>query len=93
MQYTLALTEEAAKDLELIYEEGFIKWGEEQADKYYDALIEHFDLLCANPFLYQAVDEIREGYRRSICGKHSIYYRINDTKIEMMAIVKYQNRP
>ena len=75
-----------------IYREGFIKWGEAQADCYYEALLDHFDALCDNPYLYRAVDEIRKGYRRSVCGKHSVYYRIVDSTVEIMGLVKYQNR-
>jgi len=91
--YKLVITTEADRDLENLYLEGFTKWGETQADEYYKAVIEHFDVLCENPYLYRAVNEIREGYRRSICGKHSVYYRIVGKSVEIMALVKYQNRP
>ena len=39
--------------------------------------LNHFEQLAENPWLYQAVDDIREGYRRSVCGVDSIYYRID----------------
>lgn len=91
--YTLVISEEADQDLELLYQEGIGKWGMAQADRYYDALLEHFDALCENPYLYRAVDEIREGYRRSVCGKHSVFYKVTGQKVEIMALVKYQNRP
>lgn len=62
-----------------------------QADLYYDELLDHFDVLCENPKLFRAVDELREGYRRSVCNKHSIYYRINDDAVEIMAVLKRQD--
>lgn len=71
--YRLVLTIEAEQDLESIYRDGFERWGEAQADQYYDAILSHFEVLCENPYLFRAVDEIRCGYRRSVCGKHSIY--------------------
>ncbi len=92
-KYRLIISAEADHDLGSLYEEGYRKWGEEQADEYYDALLTHFDVLCDNPYLFRAVEEIRKGYRRSVCGKHSIFYRIVNDTIEIMALVKYENRP
>jgi toxin ParE1/3/4 len=89
--YKLKITIFADQDLNDVYLEGFEAWGIEQADKYFDDLISHFDRLCENPFLFRAVDEIREGYRRSVCGKHSIYYRINGDMVEIMGVLKRQD--
>ncbi|CAA6813171.1 MAG: Unknown protein [uncultured Thiotrichaceae bacterium] len=74
-KYLLTLSQEADYDLDRLYTDGFIRWGEVQADTYYEGLLSHFDDLCINPYLYRAVDEIREGYRRSVYGKHAIFYR------------------
>ena len=41
--------------------------------------------------LYQAVDDIREGYRRSVCGTDSIYYRIEENTVEIMCILGQQD--
>ena len=91
-KYILVITSEADRDLSNLYEEGFLKWGEKQADQYYDAILTHFDVLCENPYLFRAVDEIRPGYRRSVCGKHSIFYRVEGNTVEIAALVKYENR-
>ncbi|WP_299079356.1 type II toxin-antitoxin system RelE/ParE family toxin [uncultured Paraglaciecola sp.] len=90
--YFLKLSLTAQNDLSAIYEEGFLNWGEIQADFYYDGIINHFNTLCENPYLYQNVDEIRQGYRRSVCGKHSVYYRVINDTVEIMGLVKRQNR-
>jgi toxin ParE1/3/4 len=90
--YKLILSVEAEQDLEAIYINGYQKWGEEQADQYYDALLAHFDVLCENPYLFRAVDEIRIGYRRSVCGKHSVFYRISEDTVEIMGLVRSENR-
>jgi toxin ParE1/3/4 len=89
--YKLKLSEVADRDLSALYEYGFVQWGEERADLYYDALTDHFRQLCDNPFLYAAADEIRPGYRRSICGVHSIYYRVADDTVEVMAVIGRQD--
>ena len=67
------ISEDAAIDLARIWREGCLRWGETQADKYYWALMERFELIAAQPLLFQAVDHIRPGYRRSVCGVDSIY--------------------
>ncbi len=92
-KYRLVISAEADQDLDRLYTDGFSRWGEAQADNYYDALLDHFEALTENPFLFRAVDEIRKGYRRSVCGKHAVYYRIVDDAVEIMALVKHENRP
>jgi toxin ParE1/3/4 len=37
------------------------------------------------------VDYIKEGYRRCPCGSDTIYYRIYDNMVEIMAIVGMQD--
>jgi toxin ParE1/3/4 len=37
------------------------------------------------------VDYIKAGYRRCPCGSDTIYYRINDNIVEIMAIVGMQD--
>ena len=90
-EYRLKVSALAEQDLRDVYAEGFETWGEQQADRYYDDLIAHFGKLCENPYLYMAVDDIRAGYRRSVCGKHAVYYRIQDDSVEIMAVLKRQN--
>lgn len=89
--YKLRVSKYADQDLNNLYLEGFEEWGVEQADRYYNALLRHFDLLCESPLQYMAVDDIRAGYRRSVCGKHSIYYRIDGNEVIIMGIIKRQN--
>lgn len=87
------LSKTAVADLKRIYQRGLCEFGEAQADKYYAAFFSRFEQLTEHPYLYQAVDHIREGYRRSVCGVDSIYYRVDaDTDtIEIMTILGHQN--
>lgn len=71
------ITEDAKAGLKAIYRRGLRAHGEAQADLYYNAFFDRFEQLAEQPLLYQAVDDIREGYRRSVCGVDSIYYRID----------------
>jgi toxin ParE1/3/4 len=88
---TYRLTENAKEDLRRIYRRGLREYGEAQADQYYNALFDRFEQIAEQPFLYPAVDDIREGYRRSVCGVDSIYYRIEGETVEIMAIIGRQD--
>lgn len=88
---TLRLTELADQDLDDLYVEGFMNWGEGQADRYFDGLLERFDMICERPLIYPAVDDIRPGYRRSVYERHAIYYVVDDDAVEIRAVVKRQN--
>lgn len=91
MKYNLKISSTADADLDAIYEYGFHQWGEMQADRYYDDLLKQFDQITENPFLYAAIDELALGYRRCVCGSHSIFYRINNDVVEVMAIIGKQD--
>ncbi|MEQ8433973.1 MAG: type II toxin-antitoxin system RelE/ParE family toxin [Oceanicaulis sp.] len=90
-RYSLAFSAVADADLADIYREGVRLWGLLQADRYYAAIVEHFERLCENPYLYRAVDDLRPGYRRSVCGRQAIYFRIEAETIFVMTVIKHQN--
>jgi toxin ParE1/3/4 len=81
---------EAGDDLRRIYRRGFALYGETQADRYHHAFFRRFERIAAQPYLYPSVDHIRKGYRRSVCGVDSIYYRIIDNTVEIMRIIGRQ---
>jgi len=85
------LAKAAKDDLRRIYAYGFEKWGEAAADEYYNALFDRFEQIAEQPYLYQSVDFIRKGYRRSVCGVDSVYYRIEKDIVEIMAILGSQD--
>lgn len=78
-------------DLARIYWRGVENFGESQADRYYAALLHRFEDIAESPYKYQAVDHIRNGYRRSVCGVDSIYYRVGDGAIEIMRVLGRQD--
>lgn len=57
------LSENAKADLIRIHQYGVREFGEAQADKYFYAFFDRFELISKQPYLYQAVDYIRPGYR------------------------------
>lgn len=85
------LSNEAKADLARIYWHGVKRFGIPQADQYLDALIRRFDEISETPLKYQAVEHIREGYRRSVCGVDTIYYRVENETTEIMRILGRQD--
>lgn len=85
------LSADAEEDLIRIHHYGVYKFGMKQADKYFEESFECFERIAENPYAFPSVDYIKEGYRRSVCGSDSIYYRIGEKCVEIMTIVKNQD--
>jgi len=80
----------AKQDLIRIHHYGVEKFGVKQADKYFNTFFKYFDIISDRPLSFEAVDFIRKGYRRCVCGSDSIYYRINSDEVEIMTIIGRQ---
>ncbi|ESQ91304.1 hypothetical protein ABAC460_06985 [Asticcacaulis sp. AC460] len=85
------LNHAARDDIKRIYLRGVTDFGEVRSDSYYAALFDRFDTIAEKPYMYPAVDHIRDGYRRSVCGVDSIYYRILDGDVEIMRVLGRQD--
>ena len=85
------LLPEAEDDLYRIWIYGAEKFGDAQADKFFTAFFQMFELIGEDPYIYPSVEHIRPGYRRAVSGAESIYYRIVEHTVEIMAVVGRQN--
>jgi len=85
------LSKEAREDLIRIHQYGVRKFGEAQADNYFNQFFERFELIAERPLAFESVEFIKPGYRRCVCGVDSIFYRIEKSNIEIMAIVGRQD--
>ena len=85
------LSNVAKDDLIRIHQYGMARFGEIQADRYFEQLFEYFDIIAQRPYSFESVDYIKTGYRRCTCGADSIYYRLNDDMVEIMAIIGRQD--
>lgn len=83
-------TKKADDDLKRIFDYGIDNFGVEQAIKYLNELEHRFEAIAENPLMYAAVDDIRQEYRRSVCGVHSIYYRLENNVVEIMRLIKHE---
>jgi toxin ParE1/3/4 len=88
--YKYKLSNIAKDDLIQIYQFGEQRFGTKQAEIYFDSFFTHFELIAKNPYLFEAVDFIKPGYRRCVCGVDTIYFKINAEEIEIMTIIGRQ---
>lgn len=85
------LSNVAKDDLIRIHRYGVKKFGMAQADKYFESFFEYFDSIAQSPYSFESVDFIKKGYRRCVFGSDSIYYKVQDDIVEIMAIVGRQD--
>lgn len=82
------LTHLSNQDLNQIWEYTFRNWSIEQADKYYDQLIESFNQIANDPTcgkIYNGVEPKLRGLRT---GKHIVFYElIDDDTIEINRVL------
>ena len=81
-----SLSPEAKKDLLNIRAYTRKKWGNQQAQKYIDALEKRCDELARSPHMGRERPEIKPGFRSIAEGKHVIFCRVGDSGIEILRI-------
>ncbi len=81
----------AKEDLIRIHHFGVQKFGVQQADKYFDSFFDYFEIIAQRPFSFESVDFIKKGYRRCVCGSDSIFFKVNEDIVEIMAIIGKQD--
>jgi toxin ParE1/3/4 len=85
------ITLDTRADLFRIYQYGIAKFGLTQADKYFDAFHICFEEIAQKPYTYQSVEHIKIGFRRCVCGSDVIYFKINESIVEIMGILGHQD--
>jgi len=69
------ITEKAGTDLENIWLCTFQNWSVEQADRYYELIMNEIYFLSENPTTGSIADHILKGYRVSRVKSHLIFYK------------------
>lgn len=85
------LSSAAKEDLIRIHHYGVKQFGMAQADRYFNTFFEYFEIISQQPYSFESVDFIKKGYRRCVCGSDSIFYKINNDVVDIMAIVGRQD--
>ena len=82
------ISKKAVEDLENIWTYTFQKWSIEQADRYYNLIINEFEFITGNFNAGKPMDHIRKGYRATIVKSHLIFYRKSwDNQVEIIRIL------
>ena len=82
----LKISIEATNDLEKIWLYTFENWSIEQADYYFNLLVDDIEYISENPEAGKDCSEIRKGYFRSKVKSHFIFYKVNSVKKEVEII-------
>jgi toxin ParE1/3/4 len=90
MKYVISV--EASKDLENIWLYTFENWSQEQADRYFNLIIDEIESISNAPSFGKDYSDIREGYLRSRVKSHFIFYKVNMKKkvVEIIRILHQQ---
>ena len=83
------LSKKALSDLRSIWNYTVETWSEEQADIYYQNLVQSFELIAKRPdSAGHSYENVRSGYRGCHSGRHIIFYRIlKDGKVRIARIL------
>lgn len=81
------ISQEANQDIEDIWLYTYENWSPEQADRYFNQIIDEIEYLAEYPESGKDCDQIRKGYFRSRIKSHFIFYKINRKK-EVIEIIR-----
>ena len=86
------ISKQAEIDLENIWLYTFEEWSIDQADYYFDLIMDEIEYISKNPKTGKDYNEIRKGYFRSRVKSHFIFYKINlkEENIEIIRILHQQ---
>jgi len=86
------ISKQAEIDLENIWLYTFEEWSLQQADYYFDLLMNEIEYISENPKSGKDYSNVRKGYFRSKIKSHFICYRINpkEEQIEIIRILHQQ---
>ena len=86
MRINYRISEEAIEDLEQIWYYTLKQWSAEQADRYYNLIMDEIDYLSNDFESGRNMDHIKPGYKLSKVKSHLIFYRKG--KDEIVEIVR-----
>ncbi|HMV15758.1 MAG: type II toxin-antitoxin system RelE/ParE family toxin [Chitinophagales bacterium] len=88
MKYKISI--EAQKDIENIWLYTFETWSVEQADRYYNLILDEIEYIALHPNAGKDYSHVRKGYYRSEIKSHFIFYKINLQVVEIIRILHQQ---
>jgi len=77
----------AEQDIEGIWNDGAERWGVDQADRYFDGMVNLFDLLSEQPEIARLRDEFSPPVRIHPYGSHIVVFEIVETGIAIIRVL------
>lgn len=89
---TYKISNEAENDLENIWLYTFRNWSKEQADRYYNLILDEIEYIAKNPATGKDYSHVKKDYLRSKVKSHFIFYKANkkENLIEIIRILHQQ---
>ena len=81
------LSHRAVADLTEIWVYSFETWSEQQADKYYQLIIDVCKEVASNPEIGRKYGHVYPGLMGYKAYQHIIFYRVGDSVIEVVRIL------
>ena len=88
MRYSIS--EKANQDIEKIWLYTLENWSLEQADRYYNLILDEIEFISENFESGKSADYIKKGYRSSIVKSHIIFYKKSSSNIVEIIRVLHQ---
>lgn len=84
------ISKQAIDDLNNIWVYTLHKWSKEQADRYYDLIIEEIEFIADNFMFGKSAEQTRENYRVTKLKSHLIFYKEDDNRIVEIVRILHQ---
>ncbi|PIB38050.1 type II toxin-antitoxin system RelE/ParE family toxin [Maribacter sp. 4G9] len=84
------ISKQAIDDLNDIWIYTFHKWSKEQADRYYNVIIDEIEFIANNYPIGKSAEQTRKNYRVTKIKSHLIFYRKVENDIVEIVRVLHQ---
>ena len=81
------ISKKAVADLEEIWLYTVEKRSVEQADRYYNLIVDEINYICKNINAGKSMEHVRKGYRASKVKSHLIFYKVLNDTVEVIRIL------
>ena len=81
------ITQKARSDLIGIWEYTYENWSHQQADKYYEILIEKIEEIASRPHIGRNYERIKVGLKGVAIKSHIVFYRIENDIVEIIRVL------
>ena len=84
------ISEKANEDIEKIWLYTYENWSLEQADRYYNLILDEIEFIAENFESGKSIDYIKKGYRTTLVKSHIIFYKKSRRNIVEIIRVLHQ---